>query len=298
MQTTAISPFSEPSITPFEPTPSHFPTHFSPFKEQPSLAGLAFTADVKDFTPGLNSASKASNSASDANPFADCSSTAAFIPTAMSFAPAAEFNPTLLSMEQKNALLGAKTFVQRSMYKRELCKNWESTGLCRFNDLCQYAHGYEELSDEHHLYLQEQMCSPNDKYKSQNCRTFYKDKVCQYGRRCHFRHEFRTFKKIHRHFYMCHLAAATYTHVDMIAESHNTVDEEPSSPLLASRNKSASFHDSDCDIFSDLDLKETQSLMTGTGSDSAQPEKSTQQIFNWRPRLHVFAEATGDASPD
>ena len=60
----------------------------------------------------------------------------------------------------------SKTFVQRSMYKRELCKNWAETSFCRFGDKCQYAHGSDELSEDHHLYLSEQAKQPNDKYKS------------------------------------------------------------------------------------------------------------------------------------
>ena len=52
------------------------------------------------------------------------------------------------------------------MYKRELCKNWAETNFCRFADKCQYAHGVDELSEDHFLYLQEQSKSSNDKYKS------------------------------------------------------------------------------------------------------------------------------------
>ena len=29
-----------------------------------------------------------------------------------------------------------KTFVERSMYKREICKNWQETGFCRFGTKC------------------------------------------------------------------------------------------------------------------------------------------------------------------
>lgn len=40
-----------------------------------------------------------------------------------------------------------------------------------------------------------------------------------YGHRCHFRHEFRSFQKIHRHFYMCHLAALRVSSKEIIDES-------------------------------------------------------------------------------
>ena len=87
------------------------------------------------------------------------------------------------------------------MYKRELCKNWTESGFCRYGDKCQYAHGQNELSENHQLYIAEQKQGTNDKYKSQNCRQFYREKFCPYGKRCHFRHEYRSFKKIHRHHY-------------------------------------------------------------------------------------------------
>ena len=60
-----------------------------------------------------------------------------------------------------------KSFVERSMYKRELCKNWTETGVCRYGSKCQFAHGVEELSENHPLYVCEaQKQSANDKYKS------------------------------------------------------------------------------------------------------------------------------------
>ena len=43
--------------------------------------------------------------------------------------------------------LAQKSFVERSMYKRELCKNWQEVGFCRYGGKCQYAHGIDELSE-------------------------------------------------------------------------------------------------------------------------------------------------------
>ena len=40
-----------------------------------------------------------------------------------------------------------------------------------------------------------------------------------YGHRCHFRHEFRSFTKIHRHYYMCHMAALRLTSGEILDES-------------------------------------------------------------------------------
>ena len=67
----------------------------------------------------------------------------------------------------------------------------------------------------------------NDKYKSQNCRQFYREKFCQYGKRCHFRHEYRSFKKIHRHFYQSHLAALTHRYLDVLSDSKSAPDGVP-----------------------------------------------------------------------
>ena len=184
-----------------------------------------------------------------------------------------------------------KTFVQRSMYKRELCKNWAESGFCRFGEKCQYAHGVDELSEEHHLYLMEQMKQPNDKYKSQNCRAFYREKICMYGKRCHFRHEFRSFKKIHRHFYMCHLSALSYTHNDMLSQSKQSADGELEQIEKETKiAKTDSFNenstsDESCDSSFDLDgvLKET------FNSDSNDQESDCMQMMGQRPRIRAFS---------
>ncbi|KAG1448434.1 hypothetical protein G6F56_008943 [Rhizopus delemar] len=67
---------------------------------------------------------------------------------------------------------------QKSLYKTELCRNWEETGQCRYGMKCQYAHGAQDLREiERH-----------PKYKTQKCRTFHKTGSCPYGARCTFRH--------------------------------------------------------------------------------------------------------------
>jgi hypothetical protein len=40
-----------------------------------------------------------------------------------------------------------------------------------------------------------------------------------YGDRCHFRHEFRSFNKIHRHFYTAHYSALRVTAHEILSES-------------------------------------------------------------------------------
>ena len=107
-------------------------------------------------------------------------------------------------------------------YKREMCKNWTEVGFCRYGLKCQYAHGQEELAEIDRL--TEAQARLNEKYKSQNCRQFYREKLCPYGKRCHFRHEYRSFKKIHRHFFMVHLSATSQTHYDIIEAARNAPD--------------------------------------------------------------------------
>ena len=40
-----------------------------------------------------------------------------------------------------------------------------------------------------------------------------------FGERCHFRHEFRSFTKIHRHFYIAHAAALRLTAEEILLDS-------------------------------------------------------------------------------
>lgn len=164
----------------------------------------------------------------------------------------------------------SKSFVERSMYKREMCKNWTESGFCRYGAKCQYAHGQQELSETNQLYLNEQKQGLNDKYKSQNCRQFYREKFCPYGKRCHFRHEYRSFKKIHRHFYMAHLAAFSITHADILFDSKIAPDghfedsamallDTASSDLSFEGEKHAELKTQSCDLSTDDDASTDQS---------------------------------------
>ena len=183
------------------------------------------------------------------------------------------------------------------MYKRELCKNWAETNFCRFGDKCQYAHGPEELSEDHHLYLQEQAKQPNDKYKSQNCRAFYREKLCMYGKRCHFRHEFRSFKKIHRHFYMCHLSALKYTHNDLLQECQNSTEmdipcvaDDNSTKIckVDSFNGSSTAESSDSSFDYERCSKESSMIASLCSSADSEYSSDSLQIMGQRPRLRAF----------
>ncbi|KAG2237881.1 hypothetical protein INT48_002185 [Thamnidium elegans] len=67
---------------------------------------------------------------------------------------------------------------QKSLYKTELCRNWEETNHCRYGMKCQYAHGAADLRE----------LDRHPKYKTQKCRTFHQTGSCPYGNRCTFRH--------------------------------------------------------------------------------------------------------------
>ena len=124
-------------------------------------------------------------------------------------------------------------------YKREMCKNWTEVGFCRYGHKCQYAHGHEELAEIDRI--TEAQARLNEKYKSQNCRQFYREKLCPYGKRCHFRHEYRTFKKIHRHFYQAHLSAITTTYSDILTEASDAPDGSRSKDSFTVDTSDSSF---------------------------------------------------------
>ncbi|UJR26246.1 hypothetical protein I4U23_007586 [Adineta vaga] len=70
-----------------------------------------------------------------------------------------------------------KTTSQR--YKTELCRSYHETGICKYGEKCQFAHGYHEIRslDRH------------PKYKTVLCRTYHCTGYCPYGPRCHFLHD-------------------------------------------------------------------------------------------------------------
>lgn len=70
------------------------------------------------------------------------------------------------------------TAEKKSLYKTELCRNWEETHRCRYGMKCQYAHGTADLRE----------IDRHPKYKTQKCRTFHQTGSCPYGARCTFRH--------------------------------------------------------------------------------------------------------------
>ncbi|CAG8644384.1 4057_t:CDS:2 [Acaulospora morrowiae] len=84
-----------------------------------------------------------------------------------------------LEKEQKKATL----------YKTEMCRNWEERGSCRlvvcghelsdvYGNKCQFAHSENELRKITH----------HPKYKTEICKTFWQNGTCPYGKRCCFIH--------------------------------------------------------------------------------------------------------------
>ncbi|KAK7289785.1 hypothetical protein RIF29_03729 [Crotalaria pallida] len=66
----------------------------------------------------------------------------------------------------------------QGMSKTELCKQWQETGTCSYEDHCQFAHGIEELRP----------VIRHPRYKTEVCRMVLAGNACPYGHRCHFRH--------------------------------------------------------------------------------------------------------------
>ncbi|CAG8463576.1 9079_t:CDS:2 [Paraglomus brasilianum] len=65
-----------------------------------------------------------------------------------------------------------------TLYKTEMCRNWEEKGDCRYGVKCQFAHSSTELRE----------VKKHPKYKTEICKTFWEKGACPYGRRCCFIH--------------------------------------------------------------------------------------------------------------
>lgn len=63
-------------------------------------------------------------------------------------------------------------------FKTAICINFKMKGICPYGDLCQFAHGIEEL----------RLRDPN-KYKTKHCPNYWIAGYCPYGPRCIFIHQ-------------------------------------------------------------------------------------------------------------
>jgi hypothetical protein len=61
----------------------------------------------------------------------------------------------------------SKTTSQR--YKTELCRSYHETGLCKYGEKCQFAHGYDEIRS----------LNRHPKYKTVLCRTYHCTGYCK-----------------------------------------------------------------------------------------------------------------------
>eukprot|EP01083_Nonionella_stella_P001131 3291_1 len=68
---------------------------------------------------------------------------------------------------------------QPSLYKTELCRSFQETGMCRYGAKCQFAHGMGDLRP----------IIRHRKYKTEPCRNYQEKGECPYGPRCRFIHD-------------------------------------------------------------------------------------------------------------
>ncbi|KAL6091559.1 hypothetical protein STEG23_025237 [Scotinomys teguina] len=81
-------------------------------------------------------------------------------------------------LPQQQKASSSSSTIASERYKTELCRPFEESGICRYGQKCQFAHGSQEL----------RTLSRHPKYKTEPCRTFHSSGFCPYGTRCHFIH--------------------------------------------------------------------------------------------------------------
>lgn len=65
-----------------------------------------------------------------------------------------------------------------SRFKTEICRNFKEKGQCLYGELCQFAHGNEEMRN----------VGQHNKYKTKRCQKYWIAGYCAYGPRCNFLH--------------------------------------------------------------------------------------------------------------
>ena len=81
-------------------------------------------------------------------------------------------------VHQQSLLLPIFAKQNRDKFKTEMCRNFAQTGVCRYGDKCQFAHGLQDLRARR---------LPSQ-YKTRICRTFSQTGGCPYGTKCRFIH--------------------------------------------------------------------------------------------------------------
>ena len=64
------------------------------------------------------------------------------------------------------------------LYKTEMCRTFEETGICKYGTKCQFAHDPNEIRN----------IPRHPRYKTEICKTFWQLGNCPYGKRCCFIH--------------------------------------------------------------------------------------------------------------
>jgi len=88
-----------------------------------------------------------------------------------------ELDPKKQKKQQEKVVI-EEELSKQNLYKTELCRSFQETGLCRYGHKCQFAHGEHELRP----------VLRHPKYKTEICKTFSNTGNCPYGARCRFLH--------------------------------------------------------------------------------------------------------------
>lgn len=91
--------------------------------------------------------------------------------------PSSELDPKKQKKQQEKVVI-EEELSKQNLYKTELCRSFQDTGLCRYGHKCQFAHGEHELRP----------VLRHPKYKTEICKTFSNTGNCPYGARCRFLH--------------------------------------------------------------------------------------------------------------
>ncbi|XP_017305271.1 protein TIS11-like [Diaphorina citri] len=68
---------------------------------------------------------------------------------------------------------------RENLFKTELCRLHDETGVCKFGTGCKFAHGAHEL----------RVIPRHPRYRTKLCQSYHQDGFCPYGQRCYFIHE-------------------------------------------------------------------------------------------------------------
>lgn len=94
-------------------------------------------------------------------------------------------NPFMLmkqerNIQQLNATIDTAGLSNNPRFKTEICRNYKEKGSCLYGELCQFAHGKQELRKD---------VVRHNKYKTKLCQKYWIHGYCAYGPRCNFIHQ-------------------------------------------------------------------------------------------------------------